>query len=87
MEEFVSLATTMTRIAGEGRSRATFARAHRPMVPSELAHSVGSPDDLVEMARNGIERVTPLLLAIRRKQLTELISGIPTPPSRTKTKR
>jgi len=50
------------------------------------AGAAGSPDQLVEMARKGIERVTPLILAIRRKQLHELIGGIPTPPSRKKTK-
>ncbi len=39
------------------------------------------PDDLIELARIGLEAVTPLMLAIRRKQLRELVEGIPTKKS------
>ena len=39
------------------------------------------PQEVLVLARKGVERVTPLLLALRRKLIRELIEAAPLPPS------
>lgn len=39
------------------------------------------PEEMVQMAEHGIERVTPLILALRRKLIAELIDAMPLPPT------
>ena len=39
------------------------------------------PQEVLSLARRGVERVTPLLLALRRKLIREFIEAAPLPPS------
>ncbi len=39
------------------------------------------PEEMVRMAEHGVERVTPLILALRRKLIQELIDAMPLPPA------
>ena len=43
----------------------------------ETASSYEDPDELIRLAELGIERVTPLLLALRRRVMHELIAATP----------
>ena len=41
----------------------------------------GDPQEVLRLARNGVERVTPLILALRRKVIGEFIDATPLPES------